>query len=163
MEVTLEPLATAHLDVLYSIKNNEAVLNDIPGDYPLDREVFDATNGKIIAAGPSVKQAAFTIYVDGIIAGMTGHFSRENSSDIEVGYFIGEQWWSKGVVTKAMQLNLKNMRQLGVSGKVIGCHAAENVASGRVLEKSGFSRDGEKAFTMPNGEIVTDPQWIILL
>ncbi len=163
MEVTLEAVATAHLDALYSIKNNKAVLSDIPGEYPLDREAFDETNGKIIAAGPSVEQAAFTIFVDGIIAGLTGHFSREDSSDIEVGYFIGELWWGKGVVSVALRLNLGNMRDLGVSGRVIGCHAAENIASGRVLEKSGFSRDGEKAFTMPNGEVVMDPQWMILL
>ncbi|MCP3674411.1 MAG: GNAT family N-acetyltransferase [Gammaproteobacteria bacterium] len=57
----------------------------------------------------------------------------------------------------------ENMRALGVSGKVIGCHAVDNIASGRVLEKSGFKRDGEKAFNLPNGEVVMDPQWMILL
>lgn len=163
MDVKLEAVVTAHLDALYSVKNNKAVLSDIPGEYPLDRDVFNETNGKIVAAGPSEKQAAFTIFVDGVIAGMTGHFSREDSRDIEVGYFIGEHWWGKGVVTQALRLNLVNMRNLGVSGKIIGCHAAENIASGRVLEKSGFKRDGEKAFTMPNGEVVMDPQWMILL
>ena len=163
MEVKLEPVAIVHLDDLYSVKNNKAVLNHIPGEYPLYREAFDESNGKIIANGPAKEEAAFTIFIDGVIAGMTGHFSRDDCSDIEVGYFIGEQWWGKGIASTALLLNLENMRNLGVSGKIIGCHAAENVASGRVLEKSGFSRDGEKAFTLPNGEVVMDPQWMILL
>jgi len=163
MNIALKTLSYEHLDELYLIKNNAAVLNDIPGEYPLERDLFDENNGKIINAGPTKPQAAFTIFVDDVIAGMTGHFCREGSVQVEVGYFIGERWWGKSIATKALLLNLQEMRNLGVSGKVVGAHASENIASGKVLKNAGFSPDGESAFTLPDGSIVMDPKWMILL
>ncbi len=163
MVISLAPLAVEHLEALFSVKNSAAVLKSIPGEYPLDRALFEQKNRLIIDAGPSPDQASFTIFVDGEIAGITGYFRREESDGIEVGYFIEEKWWGRGIATEALRLNLEEMRKLEISGWVTGAHAGENPASGRVLEKAGFVRDGERAFTLPDGSVVMDLQWRIEL
>jgi RimJ/RimL family protein N-acetyltransferase len=60
----------------------------------------------------------------------------------EVGYFIGEQYWNKGIATVALNLAC----EYGFSKlDVVRIHAGvyeHNLASQRVLEKAGFVREG---------------------
>ena len=163
MKTTIKLLDERYLELLYGIKNDVEVLKNIPGEYPLNHASFIKQHKEIIKTGPSTDLAAYTIFVDNEIAGITGHFKREGKVDVEVGYFIGKDWWAKGVATSALVLHLQELQNLGFSGKVVAGHAVENIASGRVLQKAGFIRDGESEFILPDGTTVMDPHWMILL
>ena len=56
----------------------------------------------------------------------------------EPGYCIGQKWWGKGLTTEALQAVVDFwFRQVG-GAFLTCCHAVQNPASGRVMEKAGF-------------------------
>jgi len=137
MKITLELLSNHHLDAQYLLKNDPNVLKDIPGDYPLAKTAFNKKHLKIIDTGQTNEQGSFSIFVDDEPVGMIGYFKRDDSDDVEVGYYIGHKWWGKGIATRSLEILISAMRDFGIREKVHAMHAAENIASGCVLEKVG--------------------------
>jgi RimJ/RimL family protein N-acetyltransferase len=111
-----------------------------------DRNSFLAHWYKILDDESVVKK---TILVEGEVAGNVVSFL--HSCEREVGYWIGRQYWGRGVATRALAefLGLEARRPLYA-------HVARhNVASIRVLENCGFRISGEE----PEGlilELVAD-------
>ena len=72
------------------------------------------------------------VVVDGQVAGNIG--SWEQDGRVEIGYWIGREFWGKGIATRALGAFLGE-----VPTRPLWAHvAAHNVASIRVLEKCGF-------------------------
>jgi len=94
-----------------------------------ERDAFMAHWAKI-RADPTVFTQ--TIVVDGQVAGNV--VSWEESGQHEVGYWIGRDFWGRGVGTKALALFLDQMKARPLHAYV----APHNIGSIRVLEKSGF-------------------------
>ena len=81
-----------------------------------------------------------TIVADGVVAGNIGSWP-ENGQQL-LGYWVGREWWGRGVGTQALALLVEEM-----SIRPLYAHVAvHNVGSIRVLEKCGFRRDpGQEA------------------
>ena len=56
----------------------------------------------------------------------------------EPGYCIGRAWWGKGLMTEALQAVVDYWFTRTDSTWLACCHAVENPASGRVMQKAGF-------------------------
>ena len=56
----------------------------------------------------------------------------------EPGYCIGRAWWGKGYTTEALQAVVDYWFTRTDSTWLACCHAVENPASGRVMQKAGF-------------------------
>jgi RimJ/RimL family protein N-acetyltransferase len=81
-----------------------------------------------------------TVLVDGSVAGNV--CSWEADGQRLVGYWIGREFWGRGVATAALRAYLDEVAERPLFAHV----AASNVGSIRVLEKAGFTRttdDGE--------------------
>jgi RimJ/RimL family protein N-acetyltransferase len=78
-----------------------------------------------------------TVLFDGRVAGNVG--SWEQSGEREVGYWIGREFWGKGVATRALSAFLDHDRTRPLYAHV----AKHNIASIRVLEKCEFEIAGE--------------------
>ena len=61
----------------------------------------------------------------------------------EVGYHIGKEYTNKGYATEALKAFLCEMMPKKELGKVYGICVSENLASKKVLEKSGFIKEYE--------------------
>jgi [ribosomal protein S5]-alanine N-acetyltransferase len=60
----------------------------------------------------------------------------------EVGYFLGEEYWGKGIATQALKLVCEyGFRELDIIRIHSGVYE-HNLASQRVLEKCGFVKEG---------------------
>jgi RimJ/RimL family protein N-acetyltransferase len=60
----------------------------------------------------------------------------------EVGYWLGEAHWNRGIATSAIQVVTRHgLEALGLH-RVFALPYAQNVASCRVLEKAGYQREG---------------------
>lgn len=60
----------------------------------------------------------------------------------EVGYWLGEQFWGRGIMTEVLRaVTEQAIHRFGIH-RVYALPFAENVASARVLEKAGFTREG---------------------
>ena len=102
-----------------------------------DRAAFDAHWATNILGNPAT--AKQTILYDGQVAGNIGSWSQD---DIRlVGYWIGKEYWGKGIATRALAAFLDLVTERPIYAHV----AKHNVASIRVLEKCGFNLDRDES------------------
>lgn len=124
-----------------------------PNPYTL--EVAQAWVTKSLAEDPIDN---FVVEVDGCFAGGAGLKPRagEQAGVAEFGYWLGRAYWGRGIATEAAQLladHALKERQL----RRLEAHVfLPNVASARVLEKSGFVREAllREAYVERDGTIV---------
>lgn len=77
-----------------------------------------------------------TILLDGQVTGNI--VSWDGADGREVGYWIGREFWGRGIATRALRLFL-----VEVPARPLFAHVARhNIASRRVLEKCGFAVTG---------------------
>ena len=100
-----------------------------------DRETFMSHWTKILRDESAI---ARTILQDGHVAGNVVSF--EANGKPLVGYWIGKEFWGKGVATRALTEFLREVRTRPIYAHV----AKHNVGSIRVLEKCGFTICGEE-------------------
>jgi RimJ/RimL family protein N-acetyltransferase len=86
----------------------------------------------------------FAIEVDGEAA---GGIALERGADIErhsaeIGYWLGEPFWGRGIATAAVRAITTRAFEQTDLYRLYGCVFAWNPASMRVLEKSGYRREG---------------------
>jgi RimJ/RimL family protein N-acetyltransferase len=77
-----------------------------------------------------------TIVSDGEVAGNVGSFERDGRR--LVGYWLGREFWGRGLATRALAEFLEELSVRPLYAEV----ATANIGSIRVLEKCGFSRVG---------------------
>src|SRR5574341_1661064 len=101
---------------------------------PRNREAFMAHWAKMLVDDSVVKK---TVLVDGQVAGNMVSFEYQGHG--EVGYWIGKEFWGRGIATRALTEFLTFVPVRPLYGYV----AKHNLASRRVLEKCGFTLWGE--------------------
>lgn len=109
-----------------------------------DKDAFDAHWRRILADESIVKK---TILFDGNVAGNVSAF--EQFGEREVSYWVGREFWGRGIATKALSQFLDEVEDRPLYARA----AKDNSASIRVLEKCGFTLSGEdKGFSNARGE-----------
>jgi len=115
---------------------------------PTDRAAFLEHWHKIMGQSDITQK---TILFDGQVAGNILSFAR--FGDSEVGYWLGKQYWGKGIATRALTEFLTLLKTRPLFARA----AKDNAASIRVLEKCGFKVSGEdKGFAEARGEEVEE-------
>jgi len=115
---------------------------------PADEAVFSKKWAKILDDKTVITK---TILYDGGVAGHVASFERFGKP--EVTYWIGKEYWGKGIATLALSLFLNDMKVRPIYARA----AKDNAASIRVLEKCGFTISGyEKAYANARGEEIEE-------
>ena len=110
---------------------------------PADRDAFSAHWNKILGDGTATNK---TILFAGQVVGHIASFERWGKP--EVSYWIGKEYWGKGLATRALSEFLRQVKVRPVYARA----AKDNTASLRVLEKCGFEISGEdKGFSHARG------------
>jgi RimJ/RimL family protein N-acetyltransferase len=86
-----------------------------------------------------------TIEYDGQVAGSI--VSWEMEGEWEVGYWLGKEFWGKGIATQALAEYVSLVKTRPLFAHV----ARHNLGSRRVLEKCGFTVIGEDSYINPAG------------
>jgi len=107
-----------------------------------DHDAFMAHWKKIMAYE---KNLIKTILCDGQVAGYI--LSWEMEGEREVGYWLGKEYWGKGIATQALAEYINIVKTRPLMAHV----ARHNIGSRRVLEKCGFMVVGEDKYTNPAG------------
>ena len=85
---------------------------------------------------------AITLRSDGSLLGAITLMGMAPGHQAELGYWIGRPYWNQGYCTEAARAVLAYaFSDLGLI-RVHACHIARNPASGRVMQKSGMTREG---------------------
>lgn len=100
---------------------------------------------------------AFAVSADGKVIGSIGAFRQDNihRQTAELGYYISEEYWGKGIVTEAVK---QLCDYVFTHTDIIRIYAepfAFNIGSCRVLEKNGFQCEGIlRSNAVKNGKVL---------
>lgn len=147
--ITLRPVEPSDLDAFYAHQlDPEAIrLAAFVNPDRKDRAVFDVHWTKILNAPENINR---TIVADGQVAGHIACFPCEGN--LEVTYWLGREFWGKGVATQA----LHQLLQLATVRPVFARAATDNVGSLRVLQKCGFQIIGQDKGFAPGRDAETE-------
>jgi RimJ/RimL family protein N-acetyltransferase len=150
---------------LAAVANNRNVWNSIRNEFPSPYTVMDAL-AWIKHANEEKPVANFAIEIGNVVAGNISCIWHKDvyAKTVELGYFIGENYWGKGIATAAVALMLdaikKNKEIVRIEAKIFG----GNGASARVLEKNNFVLEGtRKNAIYKNGVIADEQVWVYLV
>lgn len=108
---------------------------------------------------------AFAIVVNDKVVGSIGAFRQGNIHRLtaELGYYIAEEYWGKGIVTQAVK---QICRYVFAKSDIIRIYAEPfgyNTASCRVLEKAGFQYEGTlRKNAIKNGKVIDMKMYSLL-
>ncbi len=133
--VLLRDVIASDLPILFE-QQFDPVANQMAAFPARDREAFMAHWAKIMADENNILKTI--LYGDQVAGNIV---SWEHDGEREVGYWLGREFWSKGIATQALAAFLEI-----VSARPLYAHVVKhNLASIRVLEKCGFTITGEEA------------------
>jgi RimJ/RimL family protein N-acetyltransferase len=116
---------------------------------PSDRDAFTAHWHRILADATVIIR---TILCDGQVAGSVLRY--EEAGKPEVSYWLGKEYWGKGIATRALSEFLAHGNKMR---PIYAGVAKDNLGSRRVLEKCGFTIIGEsKGFANARGEDIEE-------
>ena len=142
MEVSIRKWSDGDETELARQANNKKIYDNVrdlfPHPYTLDEakkwikfnsEIFPVENMAII--------------VDGRIAGSIGMMRMVDiyRKNVEVGYFVGEDYWGKGIATQALRQFVEYVFHTFDITRICAPVIEHNRASQRVLEKAGFRKE----------------------
>lgn len=137
------------------IANNEKVAANLRDAFPSPYSVEDAQ--KFISV--CLRQKPYQVFAIEFEGEYVGNIGLHRQDDVyrktaELGYFIGEPWWNRGITTRAVNLICDyGFRELDII-KIFSGVFSFNTASQRVLEKCGFTLEAIlKSAVIKNGEI----------
>lgn len=108
---------------------------------------------------------AFAITVDEKVIGSIGVYRQENihRQTAELGYYIAEEYWGKGIMTEAIKQICQYVFQKSDILRIYAEPFAYNEASCRVLEKAGFQYEGTlRNNAVKNGKVIDMKMYSIL-
>lgn len=110
--------------------------------HPYTRDLAESWIASHAEDWRSGAEITFCIELDGEAVGAVG-LRRTEGRAYEIGYWLGEPFWGKGIVTEAARGAIRfAFEELGAD-KLTSGHFLDNPASGRVLEKCGFRYTGD--------------------
>lgn len=128
MKIRLRDVELGDLPVLFQ-HQSDATASRMAAFEPRDREAFLVHWSRLLRHDRVIKQ---TILVDDEVAGNVVSFPMDGRR--EVGYWVGREYWGRGVATEALSRFLEGFTERPLYAVV----ATHNAASVRVLEKCGF-------------------------
>lgn len=144
MEITLRPWHLDDVSDLVALANNKNIAQFMADVFP---HPYTIENGKtfIAFATSNPNSKIFAIIVNNKPVGSIGlHLQTDIlKKNAEIGYWIGEAYWGKGIITKAVpqmvDYGFKHLDIVRIFARIFGT----NKASQKVMEKCGFILEGK--------------------
>ena len=163
--ISIRPWTWLDSRVLTRLINNRNIWNNVrdllPHPYTLkDADLFLKHN---VGAEPNTN---FAIICNGEVAGGIGYIPKDDvyRYTAEIGYWIGEPYWGKGIATIAVAQIVQQIRKQ--SPEIVRIYAEifdHNIASMRVLEKNGFTLEStRKKSVVKNGVVMDDYVYVLI-
>jgi [ribosomal protein S5]-alanine N-acetyltransferase len=139
-DIVLKPWILHNARDLAAIANNKHISDNLRDGFPYPYSYNDAVNwltGTVMINEPP---RFFAIYFESNLAGSIGLVLKEDiyRKNGEIGYFIDEKLWGRGIITKAIKaITSYGFRNFDLE-RIYAEPFADNTGSRRALEKAGF-------------------------
>ena len=156
-DLILRPFQSEERDKLAKLCNNKKIWDNVRDFLPHPYTEKDASEF-ICLCQMEVPQTTFAIVYRGELAGCIGLVRQTDVFRLgaELGYWIGEPFWGRGIATEAVKMITGyGFQQLGLERIQAGVFDF-NKASRRVLEKCGFKLEGILERSVVKNDIICD-------
>ncbi|HRE37309.1 MAG TPA: GNAT family N-acetyltransferase [Chitinophagaceae bacterium] len=164
METVIRQWKNEDLQELVSQANNINVWNNLRNyfPHPYTEEHGKAWLEKVVDALPAINMA---IEADGKLAGGIGLILNGDVyiKSAEIGYWLGEQYWGKGIATEAVRQMTEYAFYYFDLVRLYAEVFETNKTSMRVLEKNGYYLEGvRRKAVFKNNVLMDDYIWVKL-
>jgi RimJ/RimL family protein N-acetyltransferase len=158
MNFTLRPWKMTDLDSLVKYANNFHISKNLTNRFPYPYSREDGKNFIEMATSHSPAHV-LCIEINGEAAGGIGVHPQADiyCKNAEMGYWLAEPFWGKGIVTEAVKQMVPYGFQNFDITRIYARPYGHNKASQRVLEKAGFTLEARLEKTIyKNGEFLDE-------
>lgn len=138
----LRPWKSADAESLVRHANNEKIAMNLRDGFPYPYTLPNARSW-IAMVQENQKDLVYAIEIDGEACGGIGLHAGKDvyRFNAEIGYWLSEKYWGKGVVTEAVELLVQHGFEHYPWTRIFAGVFSNNPASMRVLAKCGFCRE----------------------
>lgn len=111
----------------------------------------DDTRRWLASVQDSIHDFGVVRKADGLLIGSAGIYPTEDPAVWELGYNLRQDCWNQGYATEASRVLLRYARDTHGIHRFVAAHAMQNPASGRVMEKCGFTYDHDISYSRFDG------------
>jgi RimJ/RimL family protein N-acetyltransferase len=136
--------------------NNRKIWRNLRDTFPHPYTVADA-RAFIRSALAQVPESRLAIAVDGQAVGGIGFVLHDDVERVsaEIGYWLGEAYWGRGIVTEALQAVTQYTIQTYGLTRVFAVPYEWNAASFKVLEKAGYTPEARlRRSAIKDGQVI---------
>ena len=158
MDIRLRKWTEADLDSLVKYANNQNVAKWLTNGFPHPYTFEDGKAYLSMIANDNPTKV-FAIEINGEAVGSIGIFPQTDihEKSAEMGYWLAEEYWGKGIMTKAIQETVNYGFQTFDIVRIFARPFSTNRNSQRVLEKAGFTFEARlKKALFKNGEFMDE-------
>ncbi len=163
-KIDLRELDWADRHRLAELMNNKKIWNNIRDYIPYPYSVSDAEYF-INLVEKDIANKVFAIEFENEFCGVVSLTLKKDiyRKSAEIGYWMGEPFWGKGIMSEAVRLMIKHGFEEFDLIRIFARVFENNTASMRVLEKNGFKKEGVfKKALVKNGKILDEHRFYIL-
>ncbi len=162
--IVLRPWQKQDAQDLAAVANNRNIWNNVRDALPNPYTVMDALQW-IAHVNDQEPVVNFAIVFSGQVVGSIGCVPKKDVSrkTIEIGYFVGENYWGKGIATEAVRLLVDFIETRMDINRIYAHVFANNKPSMRVLQKNGFHLECiQRKAVYKNNQVTDDYIWVKL-
>lgn len=158
MDFTLRAWKEDDLQSLIKYANNKNIANNMMDQFP---HPYEEENGKMFIAF-ATKDAPVHIFAIDVNGEAVGGIGIHPQGDVlcknaELGYWLAEPFWGKGIITRAIPQMLDFAFKTYAIIRVFARPFGTNIASQKVLEKTGFKLEARLEKTVyKNGDYLDE-------
>lgn len=157
MNFTLRPWKLSDIDSLVKYANNPKIAANLTNGfpYPYHREDGVTFINMVLEHDPI---QVFAIDINGAASGAIGIFPQSDiqEKNAELGYWLAEPFWGKGIVTDAVkQMVIYGFKTFNIE-RIFARPFGYNIASQKLLEKAGFTFEARFERTIFKNEAFQD-------
>ncbi|MDD3024790.1 MAG: GNAT family protein [Syntrophomonadaceae bacterium] len=139
-DIILRSWQKSDAERLAQIANNKKIYDNLRDYFPHPYSVEDANSYIESLSNGDSKQLILAIEYEGLLVGNIGVLFQTDvyRRNGEIGYFLAEEYWGKGIMTKAIQAITAYVFENYDIERIYAEPFFRNMGSRRSLEKAGF-------------------------
>lgn len=144
MKFTLRPFTNEDLTNIVKYADNPKVANNLTNTFP--NPYTKEAGGKLLKFASSHDPIRIkAIDVNGEMVGAIGIHPQSDimCKNAELGYWLGEPFWGKGIMTEVLRQIVKYGFENFDISRIFARPYGSNIGSQKVLEKAGFKLEGK--------------------
>src|SRR5512133_2076994 len=156
--VILRPWGISDASQLALIADNKKIADNLRDGFPFPYSLKDAYDWLNIILPENNPPHFFAITLDSQLVGSIGIVTKSDiyRKNFEIGYFLSEDYWGKGIATRAIKAATSYAFRDFDIVRIYAEPFSDNVGSRRALEKAGFRLEATLKHNVIKNGIIKD-------